>query len=146
MIIGAIDACIGSPGLYQGPIDLQMLREIEKGRISANDAFSNAGVLQKKWIKAGARNEKLVMDALSLFAAMEISAMRVLMRDYGISDCEIFLTGSEGEKEELKRRIDKLLDIKTETITKYSAAIGCAEIAKDVFYGEKNILGIGIEL
>ncbi len=148
IIIGAIDACVGSPGLYQGPIDLQMLRDIEGGRISANDAFSNAGVLRKKWTNASVRNEELVMGTLSLFAAMEISAMRVLMKDYGVaaSDCEVFLTGSVGEKEEMKKRIDRLLSIKAETITMYSAAIGCAEIAKDVFYGEKNILGIAVEL
>jgi putative methanogenesis marker protein 12 len=147
IIIGAIDACLGSPGLYQGPIDLQMLRDIEEGRISANDAFSNAGVLRKKWVKAGIMNEKLVMDTLSLFVAMEISAMRVLMKDYGVDarEYKIFLTGSVGEKEEIKGRIDRLLDVKTETITKYSAAIGCAEIAKGIFYGEKNILGIEVE-
>ncbi|MCK4475423.1 MAG: methanogenesis marker 12 protein [Methanophagales archaeon] len=147
IIIGAIDACLGSPGLYQGPIDLQTLRDIEDGRISANDAFSNAGVLRKEWIKASGGNEELAMDALSLFVAMEISAMRVLMKDYGVDarEYKIFLTGSVGEKEEIKRRIDRLLDVKTETITKYSAAIGCAEIAKDVFYGEKTILGIEVE-
>jgi len=146
IIIGAIDACLGSPGLYQGPIDLQLLRDIEGNKLSANDAFSNAGVLRKKWLKAGVRNEAL--DALSLFAAMEISAMRVLMKDYGIeaSSSKVFLTGSMGEKEEIKRRIDRLLSIKAETITRYSAAIGCAETAKDVFYGEKNILGIEVEL
>ncbi len=145
IIIGAIDACMGSPGLYQGPIDLQLLREIEEGKLSANEAFSNAGVLRKKWLKASVRNEELFLDTLSLFAAMEISAMRVLMKDYGASTCEVFLTGSEGEKEEIKRRIDSFLDVKAKPLTKYSAAIGCAEIAKDVFYGEKNILGIEAE-
>nr|QNO52968.1 hypothetical protein IEHOEKMD_00041 [Methanosarcinales archaeon ANME-1 ERB6] len=146
-IIGAIDACLGSPGLYQGPIDLQMLRKIDKGRITANEAFSNSGVLRKNWTNASAGNEELAMDALSLFAAMEIAAMRVLMTDYGVDarEYKIFLTGSVGEKEEIKQRIDRLLDIKTETITRYSATIGCAEIAKDIFYGEKSILGIGVE-
>ncbi|MGB2729020.1 MAG: methanogenesis marker 12 protein [Halobacteriota archaeon] len=146
ILIGAMDACLGSPGLYQGPIDLQTLREIEEGRIGATDAFSNAGVLRKKWMNADVKNEELVMDTLSLFAAMEISAMLVLMKDYGVGASDIFLTGSVGEKEEMKKRIDRLLSIKAETITRYSAAIGCAEIAKDVFYGEKNILGIEVEL
>jgi putative methanogenesis marker protein 12 len=145
ILIGGIDACLGSPGLYHGPIDLQMLREIEAGRLSANEAFSTAGVLRKKWLKAEVRDDNLVMDTLALFAAMELSAMRLLMTDYGVPTPEIFLTGSEGEKEELKKRIDRLLRIKTETITRYSPAIGCAEIAKDVFYGEKSILGIDVE-
>ncbi|MCW3140910.1 MAG: methanogenesis marker 12 protein [Methanophagales archaeon] len=145
-IIGAIDACIFAPGLYQGPIDLQLLREIEEGEVSANDAFSNAGVLRKKWTtRVG--DERLVMDTLSLFAAMEISAMHVLMKDYGVgtSDIKVILTGSVGEKAEIKQRIDRLLDTETEAITKYSAAIGCAEIANAVFYGEKDILGIAVE-
>ncbi len=141
IIIGAIDACIFAPGLYQGPIDLQLLRDIEEGEVSANEAFSNAGVLRKRW---SVGDEELVMDTLSLFAAMEIAAMQVLMKDYGV-DASVFLTGSVGEKDEIKQRIDRLLDVKTETITRYSAAIGCAEIAKDVFYGEKDILGIEVE-
>ncbi len=153
-IIGAIDACLGSPGLYQGPIDLQMIREIDEGRITANEAFSNSGVLRKNWTNASAGNEELAMDALSLFAAMEIAAMRVLMRDYGYyyggveqPSSKIFLTGSVGEREEIKQRIDQLLGINSEavTITMYSAAIGCAEIARDVSYGAKRILGIEVE-
>ena len=152
-IVGAIDACLGSPGLYQGPIDLQMIREIDEGRITANEAFSNSGVLRKNWTTASDGNEELAMDALSLFAAMEIAAMRVLMRDYCYGDgveqpsSKIFLTGSVGEREEIKRRIDQLLGINSETvtITMYSAAIGCAEIARDVFYGAKRILGIVVE-
>jgi putative methanogenesis marker protein 12 len=143
LIIGAIDACIFAPGLYQGPIDLQLLRLIEEGVLSANEAFSNAGLLRKRWLKES--NEELVSDTLSLFAAMEISAMRVLMRDYDASNCNVFLTGSEGEKEGVKKRINRLLGSKCETLTRYSAAIGCAEIAKDVFYGEKSILGIEVE-
>ena len=152
-IIGAIDACLGSPGMYQGPIDLQMIREIDEGRITANEAFSNSGVLRKNWTNAITGNEELAMDALSLFAAMEIAAMRVLMRDYGYyhgveqPSSKIFLTGSVGEREEIKQRIDQLLGINSETvtITMYSAAIGCAEIARDVFYGAKRILGIEVE-
>jgi len=153
-IIGAIDACLGSPGLYQGPIDLQMIREIDEGEITANEAFSNSGVLRKNWTNVSAGNEDLAMDALSLFAAMEIAAMRVLMRDYGYCyggveqpSSKIFLTGSVGEREEIKQRIDHLLGINSETvtITMYSAAIGCAEIARDVSYGAKRILGIEVE-
>ena len=153
-IIGAIDACLGSPGLYQGPIDLQMIREIDEGEITANEAFSNSGVLRKNWTTTSAGNEDLAMDALSLFAAMEIAAMRVLMRDYGYyyggveqPSSKIFLTGSVGEREEIKQRIDHLLGINSETvtITMYSAAIGCAEIARDVSYGAKRILGIEVE-
>jgi len=141
VIIGGIDACIGAPGLYQGPIDLQLIRDIDSGKLSAGEAFANAGVMRKR-ITADA------LATLSLFVAMEISAMRVLMNDYGIciSANAIFLTGSEGEKEEMKERIDQLLDVKTQTLTRYSAAIGCAEIARDVYYGKNEIMGIKVEL
>ncbi len=141
VIIGGIDACIGAPGLYQGPIDLQLIRDIDSGRLSAGDAFANAGVMRKR-IAADA------LATLSLFVAMEISAMRVLTNDYGIciSADAIFLTGSEGEKEAMKERVDQLLGVKTRTLTRYSAAIGCAEIAKDVYYGKREIMGIKVEL
>ena len=141
VIIGGIDACIGAPGLYQGPIDLQLIRDIDSGRLSAGEAFANAGVMRKR-ITADA------LATLSLFVAMEISAMRVLMNDYGIciSANAIFLTGSEGEKDRMKERIDQLLDVKTQTLTRYSAAIGCAEIARDVYYGKREIMGIKVEL
>jgi len=141
VIIGGIDACIGAPGLYQGPIDLQLIRDIDSGKLSAGEAFANAGVMRKR-ITADA------LATLSLFVAMEISAMRVLMNDYGIciSANAIFLTGSEGEKDRMKERIDQLLDVKTQTLTRYSAAIGCAEIARDVYYGKNEIMGIKVEL
>jgi len=141
VIIGGIDACIGAPGLYQGPIDLQLIRDIDSGRLSAGDAFANAGVMRKR-IAADA------LATLSLFVAMEISAMRVLTNDYGIciSADAIFLTGSEGEKEAMKERVDQLLGVKTRTLTRYSAAIGCAEIARDVYYGKREIMGIKAEL
>jgi len=141
VIIGGIDACIGAPGLYQGPIDLQLIRDIDSGKLSAGEAFANAGVMRKR-ITADA------LATLSLFVAMEISAMRVLMNDYGIciSANAIFLTGSEGEKDRMKERVDQLLDVKTQTVTRYSAAIGCAEIARDVYYGKNEIMGIKVEL
>jgi len=141
VIIGGIDACIGAPGLYQGPIDLQLIRDIDSGKLSAGEAFANAGVMRKR-ITADA------LATLSLFVAMEISAMRVLMNDYGIciSANAIFLTGSVGEKDRMKERIDQLLDVKTQTLTRYSAAIGCAEIARDVYYGKNEIMGIKVEL
>jgi len=159
-VVGAVDACLGAPGLFQGPLDLQLLREIESGRVSANEAFSNAGVLRKRWVggvRGGVRDggrkegeEELVLDALALFAAMEISAMQVLMRDcgVGVEASRVFLTGSVGEKEEVKRRIERLLDSGDsgiESLTRWSAAVGCAEIARDVFYGGREILGIAVE-
>ncbi len=141
VIIGGIDACIGAPGLRQGPIDLQLIRDIDAGKLSANEAFSNAGVMSKRVVHA--------IDTLAFLVAMELSAMHVVMHDYGITDYAVFLTGSEGEKRRFKDRISRLMGFKKVelyTVTRYSAAIGCAEIAKDVYYGKKTIMGIPVEL
>ncbi len=52
-----------------------------------------------------------------------------------------------GAREERRQRIAQLLGINSEAvpITMYSAALGGAEIARDVFSGAKKILGIEVE-
>ena len=35
--------------------------------------------------------------------------------------------------------------LEVQTLTRHSAAIGCAEIARDVFNGQKRILGIEVD-
>ena len=180
-IAGAIDACIFAPGLIQGPLDLQLLRDVQKGLLSANEAFSSAGVLRKFGFqrftaaetqkqkqgrgrrKAGGTAEGSASDAfetLALFVAMEISALLVLLRDLAsTAKIRIFLTGSAGESEKFRRSVDDLLRklftcdeackgeriLEVQTLTRHSAAIGCAEIARDVFNGQKRILGIEVD-
>jgi len=181
-IAGAIDACIFAPGLIQGPLDLQLLRDVQKGLLSANEAFSSAGVLRKFGFqrltaaetqkqtqkqgrgrrKAGGTAEGSASDAfetLALFVAMEISALLVLLRDLASpSKIRIFLTGSVGEREKFRRSVDNLLRklftcdeackgriLEVQTLTRHSAAIGCAEIARDVFNGQGRILGIKVD-
>ncbi len=155
-IKGGIDACMGAPGLYQGPIDLQLIREIDSGKMGANEAFSTAGVARKR-LTAGVHLD--VTATLALFVAMEIAAMRVFFNDSHShshsktrtptepESCAIFLTGSEGEKDAMRARIEELLgEKKIRTLTRYSAAIGCAEIARDVYRGKREIMGIRVEL
>ena len=183
-IAGAIDACIFAPGLIQGPLDLQLIRDVQKGLLSANEAFSSAGVLRKFGFQrltaaetqkqtqkqkqgqgrkeAGGAAEGSASDAfetLALFVAMEISALLVLLRDLTSTEkIRIFLTGSVGESEKFRRSVDDLLRklftcdeackgriLEVQTLTRHSAAIGCAEIARDVFNGQKRILGIEVE-
>jgi len=43
-MLGAIDACIFAPGVHHGPLDLQAIRDVDAGLVTANDAFSTAGV------------------------------------------------------------------------------------------------------
>nr|MCR5852176.1 hypothetical protein [Methanophagales archaeon] len=91
---------------------------------------------------------------------MEISALLVLLRDLAsTAKIRIFLTGSVGESEKFRRSVDDLLRklftcdeackgeriLEVQTLTRHSAAIGCAEIARDVFNGQKRILGIEVD-
>jgi hypothetical protein len=45
-IIGAIDAPIFAPGLMQGPLDVQAIRDVDSG-MTTNQAFNCGGILSK---------------------------------------------------------------------------------------------------
>jgi putative methanogenesis marker protein 12 len=45
-IRGAIDACLGAMGIVHGPIDLEMIRNIDENKLTANEAFSTAGAVK----------------------------------------------------------------------------------------------------
>ncbi|WNY24142.1 hypothetical protein MmiHf6_14710 [Methanimicrococcus hongohii] len=130
-ILGAIDAAVFAPGKNHGPLDVNAIRNIDSGKMTANAAFSSAGVGDDK-------------KSLALFAAMEISALNVLMNDYHVYDYDILVAGSGGEDKEVRREISRLLQKPVESIGSKSAAIGCAEIARAVILGEKEIFGIPV--
>ncbi len=146
-IVGALDACLFAPGMLHGPLDLEAIRDVDAGKMSANRAFSHGGILKHTnfrfmddLLSADDENSKLAIDRISLFAAMEIAGMLVLVNEN--ASCEaIFLSG---EMENVKKIVERLLDTKTIYLNKWSAAIGCAEIARDVYRGKKNILGIKV--
>ncbi len=148
-IIGALDACIFAPGMLQGPLDLDAIRDIEAGKISANWAFSQSGVLKhtnfgsvEELLSAENESSKLALDRIALFAAMEIAGMRILVNEH--SSCEaIFLSGGVGN---VKKTVEELLDSKIISLDKWTASIGCAEIARDVYRGKKEVLGIKVDL
>ncbi|WP_406656864.1 methanogenesis marker 12 protein [Methanolobus sp. ZRKC2] len=154
-VIGAIDACIFAPGLSHGPLDVQALRDVDVGKLSANEAFTNAGVLKhtpfsdRQELLKAAREENpdaiFALDTIALFAAMEISCMQVLMKDYG-SVGEIILEGSVVEMPRVAEKIKAHLDMDCHTLDRWSAAIGCAEIARDIADGSREILGIPVNL
>ena len=151
--VGAIDACIFAPGVHHGPLDLQAIRDIDVGISTANEAFINAGVLKhtpysnvRELIDGAARNESealFALDTISLFAAMEIASIQVLLRDYG-SKGEVFLAGSVGEVDYVAERINRYLSVKCHILGKWSAAVGCAEIARDIAAGAKDIMGLAV--
>lgn len=154
-LIGAIDACIFAPGLRHGPLDVQALRDVDTGKMSANEAFVNSGVLKHtpfsdrhELIKAANENDSqaiLALDSIALFAAMEIAGMQLLMKDYDSSG-EIVVEGSVGEMPYVVEKIEKHLGVKVHVLDRWSAAIGAAEIAHDIADGSREILGIPVKI
>jgi putative methanogenesis marker protein 12 len=153
-VLGAIDACIFAPGIHHGPLDLQAIRDVDSGLQTANQAFIEAGVLKmtlykdrEELLDAAKKGENpalLALDTIALFAAMEIASMQILLKDYGTTG-EIFLAGSVAEVEYIQEKINAHLGQKCLCLGKWHAAIGCAEIARDVFAGKKDILGVDVD-
>lgn len=161
-IKGAIDACVGAMGIVHGPIDLEMIRDIDEGRKTANECFSHAGAIKIAGIDGkvanmkdqllenyvnGDKKAKLAIDTLIMTVAMEIAGLDVVCE----KDIEgIVLTGSIGSATEpfnFEDEINKYFKNKYElkVISKESGAIGAAQIACDVYNGEKEILGIKVD-
>lgn len=146
-IIGAIDACIFAPGILQGPLDLEAIRNVDSGKMSASDAFSSGGVLKHATYKSivdllSIKNgvSRLAIDRLALFGAMEIAAMKVLVEDHSELK-HIFVCG----KDIIRQKISSLLNKEILGLDRWCAAIGCAEIARDVYAGKDDILGINVD-
>jgi len=146
-IIGAIDACIFAPGILQGPLDLEAIRDVDSGKMSASNAFSSGGVLKHAPYKSIADLlsmedgvSRLAIDRLALFGAMEIAAMKVLVEDYGELK-SIFVCGEDI----IRQKISSLLGKEILGLDRWCAAIGCAEIARDVYAGKDDILGIKVD-
>ncbi len=135
-ITGAIDAAIFAPGLVQGPLDLQAIRDVDAGLTTANEAFSTGGILKRNMA------EVEMIDTLALYVAMEINALQVLLKDYDVNG-SIFLAGAAAPQ--IKQRVDTLLSTSSILLEPWSAALGCAEIAKDVYEGADNIMGIPVD-
>ena len=129
-IIGAFDACIFAPGLEHGALDVAAIRRIDAGEITANEAFLKAGV-----------NHTLPpeerMRTIALFAAMECAAMLLLS-----PSADIALAGSLAH--EIANDVSDLLGRPIKVYDEWCASQGLAWIARDVFRGRKEILGIGV--
>ena len=162
-IKGAIDACLGAMGIVHGPIDLEMIRNIDENDASANDCFSHAGAIKIAGIdgkvanmkdqllenyRNGDEKAKLAIDTLIMTVAMEIAGLDIVCEN----EIEgIVLTGSVGSMEdpfnfrdEINRYFKNKYELKV--ISSESGAIGAAQIAMDVFKGSKEILGIEVNI
>ncbi len=150
-MLGAIDACIFAPGVHHGPLDLQAIRDVDAGLITANDAFSTAGVTKiipykslDALLEALDKNDQDALwafDTIAVFAAMEVASFLML-----IPDARVFTAGSVGSMDMVKSRMSGLLKKDIKVLGKLSAAIGLAQIARDVHGGKKEILGIAVDM
>jgi putative methanogenesis marker protein 12 len=131
-ITGAFDACIFAPGLEHGALDVAAIRKIDAGEITANEAFRTAGV-----------NHTLPPDmrtqAVAMFAAMECAAMLLLSPLAGVA-----LAGTLAPL--VADGVSVLLERPVKVYDEWSASQGLAWIARDVFSGRKEILGIGVDM
>jgi len=130
-ILGAVDACIFAPGRRQGPLDVQAIRDVDAGKQTANAAFSKGGVGPSP-------------PMLAFYAAMEIRALDILMKDGNPAPYDILISGSGSLDQELMSELQRLLQTPVFPLGKWAAATGCAEIAKSIANGKKEILGIDV--
>ncbi|NYT01454.1 MAG: methanogenesis marker 12 protein [Methanosarcinales archaeon] len=146
-VVGALDAPICAPGMLHGPLDVEAIRAVDAGQITANRAFTYGGILRKMGFdsmeKCPADVWKRALESLALFTAMEVSAMLVLMRDLGESQPAIYIAGSLSS--EIVDRVSRLLDRPALPLGNFAAAEGCARIARDVYEGEDCILGLEVD-
>lgn len=161
-ITGAVDACCGAMGIVHGPIDLEMIRDIDEGKRTANECFSHAGAVKianidnkvafmkndlLKMYEEGNEDAKLAIDSMIMTVAMEIAGLIAVADEID----GIVLTGSMGSMKEpvdFEAEINKYFKNKYEMkiISSESGAIGAAQIAKDIANGKDNILGIDVVL
>ena len=162
-IKGAIDACLGAMGVVHGPLDLEMLRDIDETGRSANDCFSHAGAIKIAGIdgkvanmkdqlllnyRNGDEKAKLAIDTLIMTVVMEIAGLDAVCAN----EIEgIVLTGSIGSATEPFNFADEINNYfkgkyPLKVISAESGAIGAAQIAMDVYNGKKEILGIEVNI
>ncbi len=161
-IRGALDACIGALGFIHGPLDLEMIREIDEGRKTANECFSHAGISKIAQVNSRINSVKddimkkaseddenavLAVDSLVMSVVMEIYGL------YGIMEEKpdgIVLTGSGGTMTQpvdisgmIRKKVERIAPVKV--LTDHSGAIGSSYIAYDVHKNKKeDIMGIKV--
>jgi len=131
-IIGAVDACIFAPGMTQGALDVDAIRRIDRGEVTANEAFQQAGVQFTVPKKDQVRT-------IALFSAMEIAALRLLN-----PPARLALAGSVAAA--IAPDVEHLLGLELAVYDEWCAARGLVKVAHDVFSGNKVILGLRVDL
>jgi len=130
-VIGAFDACVFAPGTCHGALDVEAIRKIDNGEITANEAFTTAGVTFHM-------DKKYWNPTIAMWAAMECASLRLLAPEASIA-----LAGSLAP--EISEEISALLQKPVAVFDEWAAATGMAMAARDIFNGAKAILGIEVE-
>ena len=159
-IRGAMDACVGAMGIIHGPLDLEMIRDIDDGKKTANECFSRAGAVKVAGVDtkvARAKDEIIRMyleGSREAELAIQTMVMTIIMEIWGLKGITkridgIVLTGSIGSMQKpinifqmIKEGVEEIAPVSI--IPPTSGSVGSAQIAKAVFRGEKDILGIKV--
>ncbi len=131
-IVGAFDACIFAPGILHGALDVEAIRRIDAGECTANEAFQHAGV-------KFSLPEVERMRSVAMFAAMECAAL-ILLNDRAM----VALAGSLAPV--IAPEVESLLGRKVAVFDEWCASRGLVRIARDVFLGRREILGLDVDL
>ena len=131
-LVGAFDACIFAPGFLHGALDVDAIRRIDAGTCTANEAFQHAGV-------KFSLPEDQRMRSVAMFAAMECAALLLLN-----TRARVALAGSLAPI--IASEVKDLLGQDVAIFDEWCASSGLVRIARDVFCGSSNILGLGVDL
>jgi putative methanogenesis marker protein 12 len=131
-IIGAFDACIFAPGTQHGALDVDAIRRIDAGECTANEAFQHAGVNFNQ-------PESERMRTVAMFSAMECAALLLLNPRAKVALAGSLAPGIAGE-------VEQLLGCDVAIYDEWCASRGLARIARDVFTGTTDIIGISVDL
>ena len=145
-IAGAIDAPIFAPGLLHGPLDVAAIRKVDARMMTANEAFTRGGILRKRGLTLKSctdREKGAAFEALALYAAMELAAMGVLLRDLGAPAPALYLAGDPASR--ISGRVSELVGREVLPLASCDAALGCALIAEDVYNGAREVLGLRVD-
>jgi len=160
-IRGAVDACLGSMGIVHGPLDLKMIRDVDEGLRTANQCFSRAGAVKVAGIDEKVAHAKDVLlkryqeGDPQAELALETMLMTIVMEIWGLAGIAnnelegVVLTGSVGSMREpfdfFGSLQDEVGDIgEVVMLPPTSGSVGSAQIAKAVFEGANDILGIEV--
>jgi putative methanogenesis marker protein 12 len=131
-LVGAFDACIFAPGTLHGALDVDAIRTVDAGVWTANEAFQHAGVNFS--LPEGER-----MRTVAMFAAMECAALRLLN-----TRAKVALAGSLAPV--IAEEVRVLLRCDIAVYDEWCASRGLSRIARDVFFGKREILGLSVDL